>query len=228
MRLIQIINALILLMISTLIIMPAAEAWSWKTHSDIADAVYYGLPPEIQKNLNLAVMENASNDPDEIFKDFTYHSYPKSYNKAKTWLDKGKTAYDNKDYTEASQDYGIASHYISDTFSAPHCVNGEAYTDHSKYEDQAKQLKPTATYTNEDLNSMMQNGYNQGSKSWGEWLLNKDNATIQNDLNRGASASLSAIKDSINSKPTPNILTSIYYFILNLFHTNNRISLKAT
>jgi len=218
MKLIQIVNALMLLMLSILIIMPAAEGWSWKTHSDIVDAVYYGLPPDVQKNLNLAVMENSSNDPDEIFKDFTYHSYPKSYNKAKTWLEKGKTAYDKGDFTEASKDYGVASHYISDTFSAPHCVSGESYTDHSKYEDQAKQLKPTATYNSGDLNSMMQNGYNQGSKSWSEWLQNNDNTTIQNDLNRGASDSLSAIKDSINSKPSPNILSSIYNFILNLFH----------
>jgi hypothetical protein len=218
MRLMPIANAMMLLMISMLFIMPAAEAWSWKTHSEIADTVYFGLPVDVQHKLNLAVMESASNDPDEIFKDFRYHSYPKSYNKAKTWLDKGKTTYDNGNYNEASYDYGVASHYISDTFSAPHCVSGEAYTDHSKYEDQAKKLNPTATYTSEDLNTMMQNGYNQGSKSWSEWLQNKDNATIQNDLNRGASASLSAIKDSINSKPSPNILSSIYDFILNLFH----------
>jgi Zinc dependent phospholipase C len=218
MKLIQITNALMLLMLSIVIIMPVAEAWSWKTHSEIVDSVYYGLPPEIQKKLNLAVMENASNDPDEIFKDFRYHSYPKSYNKAKTWLNKGKAAYDTGDFREASYDYGVASHYISDTFSAPHCVSGEAYTDHSKYEDQAKKLNPTTTYTSGDLNSLMQNGYNQGSTSWSNWLQSKNSAIIQKNLNTGASISLSAIKDSINSKPSPNLLSSIYDYILNLFH----------
>lgn len=198
--------------------MPAAEAWSWITHSDIVDSVYYGLPVDVQQKLNLNSMRDGSNDPDEKFKDFRYHSYPKSYGKAKNWLDKGKGAYDNGNYNEASYDYGVASHYLADTFSAPHGVSREAYSDHSRYEDQAKKLKPTATYISGDLNSLMQNGYKHGGTSWNEWLQSKNSAIIQNNLNNGASVSLSAIKDSINAKPSPNILSSLYDFILKLFN----------
>jgi Zinc dependent phospholipase C len=189
-----------------------------KTHSDIVDAVYYGLPVDVQQKLNINAMRAGSNDPDEKFKDFRYHSYPKSYGKAKMWLDKGKTAYDNGNYNEASYDYGVASHYISDTFSAPHTVSREAYSDHSNYEIQAKILKPTATYIRGDLNSLMQNGYNQGVISWNDWLQSKNSAIIQKNLNTAASVSFSAIKNSINSKPSPNILSLIFDFILNLFH----------
>lgn len=220
MRLRLIVHVLLFFMAIMVFLMPAADAWSWKTHSDIVDAVYYGLPVDVQQKLNLNAMRDGSNDPDQIFKDFRYHSYPKSYGKAKMWLDKGKTAYDNGNYNEASYDYGVASHYISDTFSAPHAVSREAYTLHQEYEDQAKSLKPTATYRNGDLNIQMQNGYNQGAISWDQWLQTKNSAIIQKNINTAASVSFSAIKDSINSKPSPNLLSAIYNFIMNLFHMN--------
>lgn len=203
-------NILLIFTLLVLITVPSAEAWSWKTHSDIVDAVYYGLPPEVQKNLDLKIMENGSNEPDEVFKDFRYHSYPKSYQKAKDWLDKGKAAYGRGDYSQASFDYGVASHYISDTFSAPHGVSKEESSDHTRYEEQAKNLKPVATYISGDLNSMLQNGYTQGGASWNEWLQTKNNAVIQNNLDAGASAALSATKDSLNSKSSPDLLSSLY------------------
>ncbi len=219
MRLKQSLKAIVALMIFTLMLTPASSAWTWDTHSDVIDAVYYGLPAEVQKNLNLQIMEDASNDPDEIFKDFKSHSYPKSYQKAKTWLDKGKTAYDNGNYTEASYDYGVASHYISDTFSAPHGVSKESSSDHSSYENQAKKLKPVATYKSGDLNTMMQNGYNQDATSWNEWLQTRSSNTIQNNLNEAVSVSLSAIQDSINVngtsvKTSSNVFSSFYDYIM--------------
>ncbi len=193
---------------------PSADAWTWKTHSDIVDAVYYGLPSNVQQKLDLNIMRDASKVPDEKFKDFVDHSYPRSYDKAKSWLDQGKAAYDRGDYGNASYDYGVASHYISDTFSAPHCVSGESSADHSKYEDQAKTLKPKATYVSGDLKTLMENGFNQGKTSWSDWLQSKSSTVIQNNLNMGASAALSATKDSINSnnssqQPLNNNITSV-------------------
>jgi hypothetical protein len=202
-------NILLICMVFVLATVPSAEAWSWKTHSDIVDMVYSGLPVEVQKNLNLKIMENGSNEPDEVFKDFTSHSYPKSYQKAKTWLDKGKLAYDRGDYDEASYDYGVASHYISDTYSAPHGVSKEDSADHTKYEDQAKNLKPIATNVSGDLETMLKNGYTQGGTSWNQWMQTKNNDIIQTNLNNGASAALSAINTSINSKPTSNLFSSL-------------------
>lgn len=214
------IKAIVLLVGVFILLTPTSTAWSWETHSEIAEAVYNGLPVEVQKNLNLEIMKNASNDPDEIFKDFTYHSYPKSYNKAQSWLDKGKNAYNQGNYDEASYDYGVASHYISDTFSAPHGVSKESSADHSKYEDQAKKLKPVATYKSGDLNIMMQEGYTQDATSWNEWLQTKNSDIIQKNLNDGASVSLSAIKDSIGTKSSPNFLSSLYQYISNLLQFN--------
>ncbi|MDD1774635.1 MAG: zinc dependent phospholipase C family protein [Methanobacterium sp.] len=208
-----------ILLIIILISIPSASAWSWQTHSQIVDAVYHGLPDEVQKNLDLNVMREASNDPDEIFKDFYYHSYPKSYAKAQTWLSKGKEAYNRGDYRNASYCYGVASHYISDSFSAPHTISKESSSDHSKYEDQAEKLTPVAKYTASELKTKMEEGYNQGKTSWANWLQTKDSSIIQNNLNMGASAALSAIADSINntsSAQNQNIFTEFYEFLENL------------
>jgi hypothetical protein len=217
----------LILIIITLSTIPASSAWSWETHSQIIDTVYQGLPTDIQKNLNLELMKNASNDPDEKFKDFTYHSYPKSYEKAEIWLINGKTAYDKGDYAEASTDYGIASHYISDTFSAPHCVSKESSSDHSSYEKQGSKLKPTATNKGSDLKIIMENGYTQGGTSWNQWMQTKDSSIVQNNLNDAASVTLSAISNSINATPNSttstsnNILSSIYDFIMGFISGDN-------
>jgi len=216
MKIRQILYILMLFTISSLVVMPASDAWSWKTHSDIVDVVYYGLPDDVQGKLDLNTMRNGSNDPDEIFHDFTFHSYPKSYEKAKYWLDQGKAAYDRGDYGNASYDYGVATHYISDTFSAPHGVSRESSSDHSKYENHAKKLSPVATYTNGDLNTVLQDGKNQGAASWSSWLQSDDDNIIQDNLNKGASASLSAVKNSINSTSTSTNRTSFIDYIIGL------------
>ena len=217
----------LILTIITLSTIPASSAWSWDTHSQIIDTVYQGLPSEVGKNLNLEVMENASIVPDKVFNDKTYHSYPKSYQKAKTWLEKGKSAYDAGNYQEASYDYGVASHYISDTFSAPHGVSKESSSDHSSYENQGSKLKPTATYKTGDLKTLMENGYNQDGVSWNDWIQTKDTKIVQNNLNDAASVTLSAISNSINATPNSttstsnNFLSSLYEFIMSFIPSEN-------
>ena len=211
---------MVVFMISLLIMVPASDAWSWKTHSQVVDVVYYGLPSDVQRNLNLGIMENASNDPDEIFHDFTYHSYPKSYNKSIYWLNLGKTAYDNGNYENASYDYGVACHYISDTFSAPHGVSGESSSLHSKYEDHAKKLTPVASSVNGDLNSLMENGKIEDSKSWDSWIQTNDDSIIQKNLDNGTSVCLQAVKTSVtgnSSEATNKKSESIFDIILNFF-----------
>ena len=220
------LNLIVIFIVSLVIMMPASDAWCWKTHSQIADVVYYGLPVQVQENLDLKTMENASNDPDELFHDFTYHSYPNSYNKSMYWLNLGKIAYDNGNYENASYDYGVASHYISDTFSAPHAVSGEAYSDHSKYENHAKKLNPVVNPVNGDLNEIMANGKIDGSASWDEWTQTKDDSIIQKNLNNGASACLYAVNYSISNGTTNttnvkgqsgSIVDMIVNFVKNLF-----------
>jgi Zinc dependent phospholipase C len=217
MRLRRLLYVIMILTISSVFILPTSDAWSWKTHSDIVDVVYYGLPVDIQQKLDLNAMIDGSNDPDEKFHDFTYHSYPKSYEKAKMWLDQGKAAYDNGDYSNASYDYGVASHYISDTFSAPHTVSRENYADHSKYDNHAKKLTPVATSVNGDLNALMHDGKNQGAVSWNSWLQSHDDSIIQNDLNKGASVALYAVKDSINNTNSNTPKESFVDYVIRMF-----------
>jgi hypothetical protein len=220
----KILNLLVVFMISLLIMVPASDAWSWKTHSQIVDVVYHGLPSDVQRNLNLGIMENASNDPDEIFHDFTYHSYPKSYNKSVYWLNLGKTAYDEGNYDNASYDYGVACHYISDTFSAPHGVSGESSSLHSKYEDHAKKLTPVASPVSGDLNTLMENGKIEDSKSWSSWIQTNDDSIIQKNLDNGTSVCLQAVTTSITgntseatNKKSESIINTIWSFFSKLF-----------
>ncbi len=220
----KILNLLVVYMVSLLIMIPASDAWSWKTHSQIVDVVYHGLPSDVQRNLNLGIMENASNDPDEIFHDFTYHSYPKSYNKSVYWLNLGKTAYDEGNYDNASYDYGVASHYISDTFSAPHGVSGETSSMHSKYDDHAKKLTPVASPVSGDLNTLMENGKIEDSKSWDSWIQTNDESIIQKNLDNGTSVCLQAVKTSITgpssedtNKKSESIINIIWNFFSKLF-----------
>jgi hypothetical protein len=176
--------------------MPAVSAWNWNTHQEIVESNYYSLPSDIQKNLNLEVMKKGSNDPDFAFFDFKYHSYPNSYQKASYWLNKGQKYYTNGDYYDASYCYGAASHYITDSFSAPHaaCVSGP---NHNIYEIKASFLKPESVKITGDLNSTMYNGDLNGEKSWNSWIKSKDNSLIQNDLNHATGASYNAVYSSL-------------------------------
>ena len=186
-----------MLMVIILIIAPASFAWKWSTHSDIVDGVYKSLPYSKKVKINLAYMEDGSNDPDEKFHDTRCHSFSSSYYKASTWLSKGKSAYKSKNYRYASYCFGVASHYISDTFSAPHCVSGESSYSHTKYETQGGYLTPKISYNKGSLYSLMNNGYSKGKTDWSNWSRTKNSVYVQADLNRGASVSFMAINSAM-------------------------------
>ncbi len=185
-----------MVLILSLVLVPCDYAWKWQTHSKIVEKTYYTLPTYIKKNLNLNAMKNGSNDPDQKFKDFKKHSFPYSYYLALKWLNKGKTAYANKKYHNASYDFGVASHYISDTYSAPHSANDTSYL-HSIYEKQANYLKPTISIVNKDLYTSLKQGDAQGEKDWSSWKKTRKSSITQKDLNGAASATYLAIKSYI-------------------------------
>ena len=182
----------------SLMLAPCAFAWTWTTHSKVVDVVYYNMPSDKRNNLNLAGMRDGSNDPDEKFHDYTLHSFPRSYDKAMTWLRKGRSAYQSKDYYYASYCFGVASHYISDTCSAPHCVSGESSYSHSKYEDQASSMTPKLVSYSGSLYNLMQQGYLKGKGDWNYWTATNSQAVVQADLNRGTSFSYLAIKSAMS------------------------------
>lgn len=181
----------------SLMMAPCAFAWKWTTHSKVVDAVYYSMPYDKRVKLNLAVMRDGSNDPDEKFHDTRCHSFASSYYRASTWLSKGKSAYKSKNYRYASYCFGVASHYIVDTYSAPHCVSGESSYYHTKYESQATYMTPKISYTSGSLYSNMRSGYYKGKTDWSSWMRTKSKSYIQYDLNRGTSASYMAIKNAM-------------------------------
>lgn len=193
---IKILASLLLVMMFALVQAPTAVAWTSITHDDIVDEVYYSLPLNAQHNLNLEIMRSASDDPDFKFFDFKYHHYPASYAKADYWLDQGELAYEKGDYEQASYSFGVASHYISDSFDAPHCVSGTTGY-HTLYEIQATALNPHITSKSGNLKSLMANGYVKGKYSWNSWMTSRDSSYVQTDLNRAASACYVAINNRI-------------------------------
>ena len=176
---------------------PAASAWNWNTHQEIVESNYNSLPSDIQQNLNLNKMEEGSRDPDFKFFDFKYHSYPNSYGKAEEWLNKGQYYYKIGNYNYSSYCYGVASHYISDSFSAPHCA-GASGPNHLLYETQASFLTPEVIQSTEDLNSEMNGGRTSGKSDWSDWLKTKSDSDVQKDLDMATSASYSAISQSLS------------------------------
>lgn len=174
-------------------IMSPTTAWEWNAHKKIVDEVYVNLPSDVQKNLKpyISVMKEGSTYPDTIPGDKINHGYPGSYPKTNEWLDKGKDAYEKGDYKEAAWCFGVASHYISDTFSAPHCgwIN-----DKDKYWKIGNELKPKKhDFQYSNLNNMLQYGKERGKESLNDWNRNEDSAIVQQDLNRGVSATYAAI-----------------------------------
>jgi hypothetical protein len=169
--------------------------WSWPAHASVSEVVFTALPDNVQENLVLDAMKDGSNDPDEKFKDTASHHYPASYKKAVKWLDDGKNNYDAGNYNRASYCFGIASHYISDTFSAPHCVSKESGKDHHNFEIVNDDYTPTATLLADDLDTIMQKGIQQGKEDWEEWKETKDTTLPHKEADLGASAAYTAIKN---------------------------------
>ena len=111
------------------------SGWNFQTHQDIVESVYYSL--NNISYLNLTTLKYGAIVPDKVFRDHRLHSYPKSYINGLKWLNETKNALKNHDYNNASYAFGIATHYIADSFSAPHNIKGESSRLHAMYENQA-------------------------------------------------------------------------------------------
>ncbi|WP_321421756.1 zinc dependent phospholipase C family protein [uncultured Methanobacterium sp.] len=167
-------------------------------HSHVIDAVYNALPPEMKNNLKIDIMEDSSDDPDQKFKDMVKHHYPPSYKEATKWLTEGQTSYKAKDYDRASYCFGVASHYITDTFMAPHCVERESSKEHHNFEKKMESLTPNAVELKGSLDSLMKVGVEQGQKDWQAWLKTRDETILQSEADKAASASYTFIKNAIS------------------------------
>lgn len=166
-------------------------------HANVIMAVYEALNSEIRHNLDKETLIETSDDPDEKFRDMVNHHYPPSYKKATKWLEDGKSKYNNSDYVSASECFGISSHYITDTFMAPHCVSHEPSDHHSKFEKKIESIQPKAVYLEGDLESLMIKGVEQGQKDWQKWESSHDVSILKSEADMAASVSLTAIQNAI-------------------------------
>jgi len=112
--------------------------------------------------------------------------------------EKGIKDLKKKNYDDASYSFGVAAHYISDTFSSPHCVSKESGKDHHNYEIVADEFTPKITYLEGDLDTQMKKGIEQGKADWTEWKKTQDRTIIQAGVDRGASATYTAIKNTLS------------------------------
>lgn len=172
--------------------------WCKPGHASVAEVIYNAFPKNIKTNLDVEAMIDGSNDPDEKFKDTATHHYPASYKRAIKWLNDGKLNYDSKNYKRSSYCFGVASHYISDTFSAPHCVKGEPNKVHHKFEIVDDDYTPNVEFISGDLETLMKKGNEQGKIDWKNWEKTKNPSIPHTEADIGASVAYSAIKNILS------------------------------
>lgn len=161
------------------------SAWNWPTHESFSVKIYDSFPSEVKSNLNLTLVKEGSLIPDKIIQDYDKHSYPNSVERIDYWLTKSYDSYLEENYTLASLSLGIASHYISDSFSAPHNTANEDYSMHSKFETEAEGMPFYAQCTvgKKDVDAYISKAA-VGKTDWGLWLRNKANKIQSKELSK--------------------------------------------
>ena len=79
------------------------------------------MPEDVRSKLSLDEMKNGADDPDTVFFDFKYHTYPYHYPEKASFLLKPENRVTSQWATtgDASYCFGVASHYISDGVCGP-------------------------------------------------------------------------------------------------------------
>lgn len=152
------------------------NSWNWPNHQSLVEKVYYSLDFKTQQELNITLLKEGAIIPDKIFHDNVRHSYPRSYPQAKIWLEKASDSYNKKDYENASLYFGIASHYITDTFAAPHNVQKEPPKLHLEFESIKYKPKTKCSQTKiQDLNLSLYSATQGKKEDWLEWVNTRNN-----------------------------------------------------
>lgn len=175
---------LILFITIFLIILTPTYAWNSKTHSAIVEKLYYSVPSELESKLDLEFMKNGSTAPDLVFHDQRLHHYPDSYNKTIYWLEQTKQAIKNNDYKNASYSFGVATHYISDSFVAPHYISKEDPKLHTKFEYQITEIKTKCNNNSYNINKTLEKASIENKGDWYSWLKNQDKKIPEKELDQ--------------------------------------------
>lgn len=156
-------------------------AWNSYNHHLIVETIYYNLDFNTQQELNITAMKIGSVAPDRVFHDNRLHHYPPSYNLAVNWLKAAEENYSLGNYDEASYSFGVASHYISDSFVAPHYIAKEPSSLHSKFENIRYKPKTKCFSSNYNLNQSLYLA-SKNEADWGEWLISKNSSIPEKEL----------------------------------------------
>ncbi len=183
-------KACINIFIIMVLLLPVSYAWKAETHQNIVEYIYLSLPEDAQSKLDLEKLKEGSVMPDRDFKDFKKHHYPAALNEAHKWLNNG---------TDLSLNLGIASHYMADSFAAPHNIAGEKYSDHNYFEQQVKYYYPVSVCM--DYGFKLENlgiGVNN-KKDWDLWLKTKDKSIPENEVEESTKFLFSVILKKLNT-----------------------------
>lgn len=190
----------IILALFLLLLLPTAHSWRWDAHKSFVEQFYNNIDNQTKSNLNLELMKIGSIVPDEVFKDNIYHHYPPSLDLAQEWLDGAKEEYSLGHYKNASLAFGIASHYISDSFVAPH-YNSETWELHMEFEAQVDYYTPKTRC--EDSKKTLKEFLEEGSKAkddWDYWSNGKSKSVPEKEVDKAMEAVYAFGLSTFNAK----------------------------
>jgi hypothetical protein len=177
-----------------------SSGWNWPTHQGLAENIYHAMPLELQNKLNLTLLKEGSIAPDKDFHDNVLHSYPRSYPKSLFYLEETKKSIAQNNYQLASYNLGVSSHYISDSFAAPHSVKLEPSKLHAKFEDIP--IYFPNRYCNNlsyNLNETLYLASIQGEKDWQAWLETNSTSIQKKELESASSILFAIALDTFNT-----------------------------
>ena len=193
---------LVFIIILILLIVPVS-AWNWDNHQLIVQTIYYRLDDQTQLKLNLSELEKGSLAPDKDFHDNVLHHYPPSYEKSITWLEQAEVAFNIGDYNTASYAFGVAAHYISDSFSAPHNIAKEPSKLHSQFESPKVVLETPCLYQNYDLDQDLSKA-TENWKDWTPWLESRNEEIPKKEMEQSLELLFPIALDIFNAKCNKN------------------------
>ena len=174
-------------------------SWNWDAHKGFVESSFDQFPKDLKDKLSLPLIQDGAIVPDRDFQDFINHSYPNSIKAINYWFNISKTAYLAGDYKITSRAIGIASHYLSDSFAAPHSVSGESYEKHKLYEDQAGSSF-NVKCINLNLESYVSERVKDKPKEWKEWLRDENSKIPEKSAEEAADVVYSSILNLFDVK----------------------------
>lgn len=184
-----------ILVSSTVTMAPAHSiAWNRATHEAIADFLYHRTPSQYKDHLIRSEMVTGSTLPDRWKKDpakkeyNSYHKYDGSVDKTKHFMIRAEEEFKAGSYAAASRDFGIASHYISDTFAANHYGDcGGKW--HLEYYHQANHFRLRIFRDSyKGIDTILKDGFEEAKKSIVKWDKTRSSEITRRNLDDAVSA----------------------------------------